>query len=58
MGGVFFEKVWKSDEKYVEKYSFGAELGLGGSGWGIGGLKMIARVVGRLWKPSRGLKRP
>ena len=58
MGGVFFEKVRKREEKYVEKYSFGAELGLGGSVWGIGGLKMIARVVGRPWKPSRTPKRP
>ena len=37
MGGDFFEKNWESDEKYVEKCSFGAELGLGGSVWGIGG---------------------
>ena len=28
----FFQKVRKSEEKNVEKYSFGAELGLGGSG--------------------------
>ena len=52
------KKFGNSEDKYVEKYSFGAELGLGGSVWGIGGLKMIARVVGRLWKPSQGLKRP
>ena len=31
MGGDFFEKVWKNEEKYIEKYSFGVELGLGGS---------------------------
>ena len=37
MGGDFFEKVRKSEDKYVEKYSFGAELGLGGSVWGIRG---------------------
>ena len=37
MGGDFFEKVWNSEEKYVEKCSFGAELGLGGSVWGIRG---------------------
>ena len=37
MGGDFLEKVWKSEETYVEKYSFGAELGLGGSVWGIRG---------------------
>ena len=37
MGGVFSEKVRKSEEKYVEKYSFGAELGVGGSVWGIRG---------------------
>ena len=37
MGGDFLEKVWKSDEKYVEKCSFGAELGLGGSVWCIRG---------------------
>ena len=37
MGGDFFEKVWKRYEKYVKKCSFGAELGLGGSVWGIGG---------------------
>ena len=37
MEGDFFEKVRKSEETYVEKYSFGAELGLGGSVWGIRG---------------------
>ena len=37
MGGVFLEKVWNTEEKYVEKCSFGAELGLGGSVWGIRG---------------------
>ena len=37
MGGVFSEKVWESEEKYVEKYSFGVELGLGGSVWCIRG---------------------
>ena len=37
MGGDLFEKVWKSVEKYVEKSSFGADLGLGGSVWGIRG---------------------
>ncbi len=37
MGGVFLKKVWKSEEKCVGKYSFGAELGLGGSVWGIRG---------------------
>ena len=37
MGGVFLEKVWNSEEKYIEKRSFGTELGLGGSVWGIGG---------------------
>ena len=58
MGGDFFENVRKGEEKYVEKYSFGAELGLGGSVWGIRGWKMIARVLGRPWKPSRGPKRP
>ena len=36
MGGVLFEKFGNSEDKYVEKYSFGAELGLGGSVWGIG----------------------
>ena len=35
MGGYVFEKVRKSEEQYVEQYSFGAELGLGGSVWGI-----------------------
>ena len=47
MGGVVFEKVRKSEERYVEKSSFWVELGLGGAVWGIGGLKMIARLVGR-----------
>ena len=56
MGGVFLEKVWNSEENYVEKCSFGVELGLGGSVWGIEDGKMIAQVVGRLWKPSRGPK--
>ena len=37
MGGVFFEKVQKQSETYVERHSFGAELGLGGSVWGIRG---------------------
>ena len=37
MGGVFLEKVWNSEDKYIEKCSFGAELGLGGSVWVIGG---------------------
>ena len=37
MGGDVFEKVWKRDEQYVEKYSLGAKWGLGGSVWGIGG---------------------
>ena len=56
---VFFSKKFETvRETYVEKCSFGAELGLGGSVWGIGGLKMIAWVVGRPWKPSRGPKRP
>ena len=56
MGGVFFvEKSSETtSEKYVEKRTFWAELGLGGSAWGIGGLEMIARLLGRLWKPSRG----
>ena len=38
MGGVFFlRRFGNSSEKYVKKHSFGAELGLGGSVWGIGG---------------------
>ncbi len=37
MGGDFFEEVWKSEEKCVEKCRFGVELGLGGSVWGIRG---------------------
>ena len=37
MGGDFFENVRKGEEKYVGKYSFGAELGLGGSVWGMSG---------------------
>ena len=37
MGGVFFDKVRKKLRKYVKKHCFGAELGLGGSVWGIGG---------------------
>ena len=37
MGGDFFEKKQKQIEKCVQKYSFGAELGLGGSVWGIRG---------------------
>ena len=37
MGGDFFRKSSEKLETYVEKYSFGAELGLGGSVWGIGG---------------------
>ena len=45
MGGDFSEKVWKSEEECVEKYCFGAELGLGGSIWGIRGWKMIVRVL-------------
>ena len=57
-GGDLCRKIWKSEEKYIEKYSFGAELGLGGSVWGIRGWKMIARVLGSPWKPSRGPKRP
>ena len=56
MGGDFVENVWTSDEKYVENYGFGAELGLGGSVWSIGGLEIIARLLGSLWKPSRGPK--
>ena len=36
MGGVFFETVWKSEDKYVEKSSFGAELRLGSGVWGLG----------------------
>ena len=58
MGGDFFEKVWKCEEKYVEKCGFGVELGLGGSVWGIRGWKMIVRVLGSLWKPSQGPKQP
>ena len=38
MGGDFcFNNNWKSYEKYVEKCSLWAELGLGGSVWGVGG---------------------
>ena len=37
MGGVFLENVWNNEEKYIEKCSFGAELGLGGSVWVIEG---------------------
>ena len=37
MGGVFLEKCLNNEEKCIEKCSFGAELGLGGSVWVIGG---------------------
>ena len=37
MGGVFLEKLRKQVGKICQKRSFGVELGLGGSVFGIGG---------------------
>ncbi len=37
MGGVFLKNVRTKSERYLEKQSFGAEFGLGGSILGIRG---------------------
>ena len=59
MGAEFSKKFGKVKNNISKNVVlFGAELGLGGSVWVIGGLKMIVRVVGRPWKPSQGPKRP
>ena len=57
MGGVFLNKFGNSEDKLCQTHSFGVDLDLGGSVGGLGGLEMIARVVGRPWKASWGPKR-
>ena len=58
---IVFENVRKSEETYFEKYSFGVELALGGSVWGIGGVKYDRTGSGKAMetfpKPKRAIKK-